>query len=176
MAYIFARTERKLERYCKIKDNKLSFWADEFVNWGELMSSRVVGLSLVYKPVSWLVLHSSQFTGVLKVKTTSLCFLCMPTKWSKTTTRRMPQYKAPCVGTTECLCWHIFTFSSLCAAACADTTECLCWHCKPLCAGTTRSLKCNYKPLCTDGLQGEWRANEILISILFYDIGELDLA
>jgi len=25
MAYIFARTERKLERYCKIKDNDLSF-------------------------------------------------------------------------------------------------------------------------------------------------------
>ena len=25
MAYIFARTERKLESYCKIKDNDLSF-------------------------------------------------------------------------------------------------------------------------------------------------------
>ena len=25
MAYIFARTERKLERYCKIKDNDLRF-------------------------------------------------------------------------------------------------------------------------------------------------------
>ena len=25
MAYILARTERKLERYCKIKDNDLSF-------------------------------------------------------------------------------------------------------------------------------------------------------
>ena len=25
MAYIFARTERKLEQYCKIKDNDLSF-------------------------------------------------------------------------------------------------------------------------------------------------------
>ena len=25
MAYIFARTERKLERHCKIKDNDLSF-------------------------------------------------------------------------------------------------------------------------------------------------------
>ena len=48
---------------------------------GELMSSRVVGLSLVYKPEGWLVLHSSQFTGVLKVKTTSLCFLCTPTEW-----------------------------------------------------------------------------------------------
>ena len=41
---------------------------------GELMSSEVVGLSLVYKPVSWLVLHSSQFMGALKIKTTSLCF------------------------------------------------------------------------------------------------------
>ena len=50
---------------------------------GEQMSSRVVGLSLVCKPVSWLVLHSSQFTGVLKVKTTSLCFLCTPTKWRR---------------------------------------------------------------------------------------------
>ena len=41
---------------------------------GELMSSEVVGLSLVYKPMSCLLLHSSQFIGVLKVKTTSLCF------------------------------------------------------------------------------------------------------
>ena len=143
---------------------------------GELMSSRVVGLSLVYKPESWLVLHSSQFTGVLKVKATSLCFLCTPTRWSKADSRRMPQCKAPCAGTTECLCWGVFNFSSLCATACADTTECLCWHCKPLCTGTTRPLKWYYKPLCTGGLQGEWRANEILISILFYDIGEFGLA
>lgn len=143
---------------------------------GERMSLRVVGLSLVYKPESWFVLHSSQITGALKVKTTSLCFLCTPTKWSKTTTKRMSQYKVSCAGTTECLCWHVFTFSSLCATACADITECLCWHCKPLCAGTTRFLAWYYKPLCTDGLQGEWRANETLISILFYDLGEFGLA
>ena len=34
IAYIFARTERKLERYCKIKNNKLSFvrlWVDELM-------------------------------------------------------------------------------------------------------------------------------------------------
>ena len=43
MAYIFARTERKLEWYCKIKDNDLSFWADEFVCFWveELMNFRV---------------------------------------------------------------------------------------------------------------------------------------
>ena len=80
-------------------------WVDEFVNWGvDVFGS--CWLSLVYKPVSWLVLHSSQFTGVLKVKTTSLCFLCMPTKWSKTTTRRMPQCKAPCTDTARCLYPH----------------------------------------------------------------------
>ena len=43
---------------------------------------------------------------VLKVKTTSLCFLCMPTKWSKTTTRRMPQCKAPCTDTARRLYPH----------------------------------------------------------------------
>ena len=47
-AWIFARTEQKLEQYCKIKDNDLSFWVnelmsfwtDEFVSWWvcELMS------------------------------------------------------------------------------------------------------------------------------------------
>ena len=31
-AWIFARTERKLERHCKIKDNNLSFWVDEIVS------------------------------------------------------------------------------------------------------------------------------------------------
>ena len=34
LTYISARTERELEQYCKIKDNELSFRADEFVNWG----------------------------------------------------------------------------------------------------------------------------------------------
>ena len=143
---------------------------------GELMSSGVVGLSLVYKPVSWLVLHSSHFTGVLKVKTTSLCFLCMPTKWRKTTTRRMPQYKAPCTGTTKCLYWHGDAWHWLPFKSCVGTTKYLYCHDKPLWAGTTRFLAWYYNPLCTDGLQGEWRANEILISILFYDIDELDLA
>jgi len=38
---------------------------------GELMSSGVVGLSGVYKPVSRLVLHSPQVIEILKVKTTS---------------------------------------------------------------------------------------------------------
>jgi len=38
MAYIFARTERKLERCCKIKDNDLRFewmslWVFQFVSW-----------------------------------------------------------------------------------------------------------------------------------------------
>ena len=33
MDYIFARTERKLERYCKIKYNNLSFWVDEILGW-----------------------------------------------------------------------------------------------------------------------------------------------
>ena len=38
MAYIFARTERKLEWYCKIKDNDLRFelmslWVFQFVSW-----------------------------------------------------------------------------------------------------------------------------------------------
>jgi len=38
MAYIFARTERKLEWYCKIKDNDLRFelmslWVSQFVSW-----------------------------------------------------------------------------------------------------------------------------------------------
>ena len=30
VVYIFARTERKLELYCKIKDNDLSFWVGSF--------------------------------------------------------------------------------------------------------------------------------------------------
>ena len=51
-------------------------------------------------------INSSQFVEMLKVKTTSLCFLCMPTKWSKTTTRRMPQCKAPCTVTTRRLYPH----------------------------------------------------------------------
>ena len=143
---------------------------------GELMSSRVVGLSLVYKLVSWLVLHSSQITGALKVKTTSLCFLCTPTKWSKTTTKRMSQYKVPCAGTTECLYWHGDAWHWLPFKSCVGTTKCLFLHDKPLCAGTTRFLAWYYKPLCTGGLQGEWRANEIQISILFYDIDEFGLA
>ena len=62
MPYIIARMERKLERYCKIKDKDLRLWVDgvwvdEFISllvieflslwvWG-LMSSRVVGFSLV---------------------------------------------------------------------------------------------------------------------------------
>ena len=38
MTYIFARTERKLEQYCKIKDNDLRFewmclWVFQFVSW-----------------------------------------------------------------------------------------------------------------------------------------------
>ena len=33
MAYIFARTERFLEVYCKIKYNNLSFWVDEILGW-----------------------------------------------------------------------------------------------------------------------------------------------
>ena len=33
MAYIFARMKRKLELCCKIKDNNLRFWFDEFVSW-----------------------------------------------------------------------------------------------------------------------------------------------
>ena len=33
MAYIFARMKRKLELCCKIKDNNLIFWFDEFVSW-----------------------------------------------------------------------------------------------------------------------------------------------
>ena len=38
MPYIFARTERKLEWYCKIKDNDLRFewmslWVSQFVSW-----------------------------------------------------------------------------------------------------------------------------------------------
>ena len=85
MAYIFARTERDLEAFCKIKDNNLSFewmsfWifelgcfsVDEFLSWGVckfvnlwVNSSGVVRLSWVYKPVSWLVLHSSQFIEIL---------------------------------------------------------------------------------------------------------------
>ena len=32
MAYIFARTERKLERYCKTKDKNLSFQVGELVS------------------------------------------------------------------------------------------------------------------------------------------------
>ena len=58
-----------------------SLWVDEFLGWWvcefmslwicELMSSGVVGLSWVHKPVSWLVLYSSQFIEILKVKTTS---------------------------------------------------------------------------------------------------------
>ena len=83
-AWFFARTERKLEQYCKIKDNKLSFWVnelmnfwtDEFLNWWVrelegVMSSGVVGLSFVYKSVSGLVLHLSQFIEILKAETTS---------------------------------------------------------------------------------------------------------
>ena len=31
-AWILARTEQKLEQYCKIKDNDLSFWVDETVS------------------------------------------------------------------------------------------------------------------------------------------------
>ena len=51
MAYILARTERKLERYCKIKDNDLSFWVGELLCWGafELGSFCVVEL------LSWRV-------------------------------------------------------------------------------------------------------------------------
>ena len=114
-AWIFARTEQKLEQYRKIKDNDLSFWVnelmsfwtdefvswwvcelmsfwtdeflswwvrvlmilwvDEFLNWWvrELggMSSGVIELSLVYKSVSGLVLHLSQFIEILKAETTS---------------------------------------------------------------------------------------------------------
>ena len=54
----------------------MSYWVDEFLSWGafeftslricELMSSGVVGLSWVHKPVSWLALHSSQFIEILK--------------------------------------------------------------------------------------------------------------
>ena len=44
MACIFARTERKLEWYCKIKDNYLRFWVEEFLSWcvGEFISSWVL--------------------------------------------------------------------------------------------------------------------------------------
>ena len=31
-AWIFARTEQRLEQYCKIKNNNLSFWVDEAVS------------------------------------------------------------------------------------------------------------------------------------------------
>ena len=30
---IFARTERKTERFCKIKDNDLSLWVDDLMSW-----------------------------------------------------------------------------------------------------------------------------------------------
>ena len=50
-AWIFARTERKLERRCKIINNNLSFWVDE------LMLLESVGFSWVYKPASWIVLY-----------------------------------------------------------------------------------------------------------------------
>ena len=50
-------------------------WVDEFLNWWvrELggMSSGVIELSLVYKSVSGLVLHLSQFIEILKAETTS---------------------------------------------------------------------------------------------------------
>ena len=54
----------------------MSFWTDEFLSWWVrelegVMSSGVVGLSFVYKPVSWLVLHLSQFIEILKAETTS---------------------------------------------------------------------------------------------------------
>jgi len=67
------------------------------------------------------------------------------------------------------LCWHykVLVLTRGCVALAAVqvlccTTKCLFLHDKPLCAGTTRFLTWYYKPLCTDGLQGEWRANEIL--------------
>ena len=33
LACIFARTEWKIERFCKIKDKNLSFWVDELMNY-----------------------------------------------------------------------------------------------------------------------------------------------
>ena len=86
MTYIFARTERKPEWYCKNKDNNLRFWGGEVMSlWVcELISWRVgegmrgwacevmslwiddflswciqelSGFSWVYKPESWFVLH-----------------------------------------------------------------------------------------------------------------------
>ena len=50
-AWIFARTERKLERHCKITNNNLSFWVDELMFLGS------VGFSWVHKPASWIVLY-----------------------------------------------------------------------------------------------------------------------
>ena len=73
----------------------VSLWVGEFVSlWvDELISSAVVGVSWVYKPVSWLAVHSSLFVEILKDKTTSMSSISTsPLYWHN---------KAPCTGITR---------------------------------------------------------------------------
>jgi len=59
----------------------------------------------------------------------------------KAATRRMPQCKAPCAGTTECLCWH------------GDA-----WHWLPFVSCAVLQSACSYMTnRFVLALQGSWR-------------------
>ena len=89
MAYIFARTERNLERYCKIKDNNLSFQVGVFSSWwvGDF-SIFWVDVLVFFELISW-------------------CFFEFLSWWvDKLTGWQVDLSCTSCVRRVFILCWH----------------------------------------------------------------------
>ena len=89
MAYIFARTERNLERYCKIKDNNLSFQVGVFSSWwvGDF-SIFWVDVLVFFELISW-------------------CFFEFLSWWvDKLTGWQVDLSCTSCVRRAFILCWH----------------------------------------------------------------------